>query len=112
MNKYEAMIIFSESLKDNVLEEAVGRVRDEIKKHGGETENTTRLGKRAFARRMRKQDGGHYFILNFSMPGDQITPLLARFKLDEEMFRIQIVRAPERVPEAKKPKESRRHGEP
>ena len=37
MNKYEAMIIFPESLKD--IEEALGKVRAEIKKHGGELES-------------------------------------------------------------------------
>lgn len=96
MNRYEALIIFPESLKDNVLEDALGRVRGEIKKLEGEVESTTRLGKRAFARRMKKQEGGHYAIVTFTMPPQNVTPLLARYKLNEEVFRVQIVRAERR----------------
>lgn len=112
MNKYEAMIIFPEVLKDAQLEEALGTVRGEIKKLGGEVESTTRLGRRAFARRMNKQDAGHYVIVTFKFPQDQVTPLLARFKLNEQVFRVQIVRASERpadaVPVAAE--EGRKHG--
>ena len=92
MNKYEAMIIFPESLKD--IEEALGKVRAEIKKHNGDVESTTRLGKRVFARKMEKQDSGQYVIMTFKMATDQIKPLLTRFKMNEEIFRVQIVRAP------------------
>ena len=70
MNKYEAMFIFPESLKD--IEEALGKVRGEIKKHGGDVESTTRLGKRMFARKMKKQDAGQYVIMTFKLPTDQV----------------------------------------
>lgn len=92
MNKYEAMFIFPESLKD--IEDALGKVRSEIKKHGGDVESTTRLGRRAFARKMEKQDAGQYVIMTFKMPTDQVKPLMTRFKMNEEIFRVQIVRAP------------------
>ena len=92
MNKYEAMIIFPEYLKD--IEEALGKVRAEIKKHGGEVESTTRLGKRVFARKMDNQDAGQYVIMTFKMKTDQVKPLMVRFKMNEEIFRVQIVRAP------------------
>ncbi len=100
MNKYEALVILPESLKDTMLEESLGRVKTEIKKLGGDVESATRLGKRAFARKMKKQDAGHYVILSFSLPGDQIRPLQARLKLDEDVFRIQVVKAPARPPAA------------
>ena len=110
MNKYEAMIIFPESLKD--VEEALGKVRAEIKKHGGDVDSTTRLGRRAFARKMDKQDAGQYVSMTFKLPAEQITPLLARFKMNEEIFRIQIVRAPAAVPPAAGAvAEAKTHGE-
>ena len=93
MNKYEAMVIFPEALKDAQLEEALNNVRAEIKKLGGEVESTTRLGRRAFARKLKKLDAGHYLIVTFKLGPDQVTPLLARFKLNEQVFRVQIVRA-------------------
>lgn len=91
MNKYEAMFIFPESLKD--MEETLGKVRGEIKKHGGDVESTTRLGKRMFARKMKKQEAGQYVIMTFKLPTDQVKTLMTRFKINEEIFRVQIVRA-------------------
>ncbi len=111
MNKYEAVFIFPEALKD--VEEALGKVRAEIKKLGGDVDSTTRLGKRAFARRMKKQEGGHYVIMTFQLGADQIKPLLARFKLNEEIFRVQIIRAPAHPVAAVKSgaEEGKSHGE-
>lgn len=97
LNKYEAMFIFPESVKDSELEEVLTGARDEIKKAGGEIDSTTRLGKRAFARKMNKQDAGHYAIVSFQMAKpDGLPALLARYKLDEQVFRVQIVRASEK----------------
>ena len=50
MNKYEAMIIFRENLKDTDWDGAVEAVRAEIEKLGGKLTSSTRRGKRAFAR--------------------------------------------------------------
>jgi ribosomal protein S6 len=95
VNKYEGLFIFPETLKDTALEEVLGGVKDEIQKHGGEVESATRLGKRAFSRRMKKQEAGHYVMFALKLPGDQIPSLLSRFKLNENVFRVQIVRASE-----------------
>ncbi len=108
MNKYEAMMIFPESLKD--IEEALGKVRAEIKKHGGDVESTTRLGKRMFARKMDKQDAGQYVILTFKMAPEQIKPLTVRFKMNEDIFRLQIVRAPAVAAVAEAGAEAKAHG--
>ena len=112
MNNYEAMFIFPETLKENVLEEAVTHAKAEIKKLGGEVDSTTRLGKRAFSRIMNKQQAGFYVLTTFKMDGDKIKPLLARYKLSEEVFRVQVVKAP--VPSrkaAKKKEEGKKDGD-
>jgi len=96
LNKYEGMIIFSEAIKDASLEAAIGRLKTEIKKFDGEVDSTTRLGKRQFARRMKKKDSGHYVQMAFRMKGDNLAPFLAKLKLNEEIFRAQVVRAVER----------------
>lgn len=94
MNKYEAMIIFQESLKDTDCDEAVETVRAEIEKLGGKMTSATRLGKREFARVMQKQQSGHYVLLAFQLDGEQIAPLHARMKLNTNVFRMQVVHAP------------------
>ena len=89
------MFILPETIKDEDLDGALDRVVEEIKKLGGEVESKTRLGKRGFARRLEKEDAGHYAIITFSIDPDQIQPLLARYKLNDLVFRVQIVRAAE-----------------
>jgi small subunit ribosomal protein S6 len=98
VNKYEAMIIFPDALKDEALEAALEKVEAEIEKSGGKVESKTRMGRRQFARPMDKQNSGQYMVVNFKLDGDKLTALQARFKLNEEIFRIQIVRASEIIP--------------
>ena len=94
MNAYEGMFIFPDALKDEALEEAVGRVRAEIEKLGGGIDNITRLGKRAFARPLaERHTSGHYVVVNFQLAGDHVAPLRERLRLAGEVFRMQIVRA-------------------
>ena len=94
MNKYEAMVIFRESLKDTEWDDAVEAVRAEIEKLGGGVTSKTRLGKRDFARPMQKQQSGHYGLVAFRLAGDKVAALQARLKLNEQVFRVQVVSAP------------------
>lgn len=104
MNKYEAMIIFREDLKDTDWDTAVAAVDAEIQKLGGSVSSTTRLGKREFARPLQKQVSGHYGLMAFQLAGDKVAPLLARLKLDEQVFRVQVVTAPAAPPAPKEEK--------
>ena len=101
MNKYEAMIIFREDLKDADWDGAVDAVRAEIEKLGGKVASCTRLGKREFARPMQKQLSGHYGLIAFQPEGDKVGALQARLKLDEQVFRVQVVTAPAAAAPAK-----------
>ncbi len=102
MNKYEAMIIFRETLKETEWDAAVESVRAEIKKQGGEMTSCTRLGKRDFARPMQKQHSGHYALVAFQLDGDKVAALQARLKLNEQVFRVQVVVAPSAPPAPEK----------
>lgn len=113
MNKYEAMFIFPDSLKPEEFEVALTVVKEEIEKAGGKVASATRLGKRAFGRQLgESQDSGYYAVVNFEMEGAKVAPLQARFKLNERIFRLQILRAqarPEETPAAA-PTEGADHG--
>lgn len=102
MNKYEAMIIFPESMKEEMLDGALEKVAGEVEKLGGRVENKTRMGRRVFARLLKKHAGGQYAVLGFFLDGSKIAPLQARFKLNEDIFRVQVVRAAEAPVEAAK----------
>ena len=88
---YEGMFILPKSLTDEQLEGALESIRQDIARFNGEVKNTVRLGKRPFSRPMKKQDAGYYFVVDFDIEGDQITPLKNRLKLNEFVFRVQIV---------------------
>lgn len=98
MNKYEALIIFRESLKETEWDGAVEAVRTEIEKLGGTMSSCTRLGKRDFARPMQKQESGHYGLVAFLLAGDKVGALQARLKLNGDVFRVQVVVAPPAPP--------------
>ena len=102
MKKYEAMIIFRESLKETDWDGAVDAVRTEIEKLGGKVTSSTRLGKRDFARPLQKQQSGHYGLIAFELAGDKIAALQARLRLDEQVFRVQVVSAPAVPPPPRK----------
>jgi ribosomal protein S6 len=97
---YEGMFILPKKLGDDDLDGALNSIREEIEKAGGDVQATTRLGKRGFARPMKKQDAGHYYVIDFEMEGEQISDLLARLKLNENSFRVQIVKKVETAPVA------------
>jgi len=97
---YEGMFILPKRLGDDDLEGALNSIREEIEKAGGEVQTTTRLGKRSFARPMKKQESGNYYVIDFEMEGGQVSDLLARLKLNENSFRVQIVKKVETAPVA------------
>lgn len=93
MKKYEIMFIFPEALKDDALSAALAKAQEEIKRVGGEIENVTQLGKRGFARVMKKKEAGYYVLAVVKLPAEQVAPLQAKYRLDESIFRVQVVEA-------------------
>ena len=91
MKNYEALFIFDQSLDEDSVSAAIARVQEAISRRGGSVVEEQRLGKRAFARPMNKRDTGFYVRLTVQMDPSAIQPLLARLKLNEEVFRVQIV---------------------
>lgn len=95
MNRYEGLYIFPESVREEALDDVLGRAKEEIEKLGGQVDSTIRLGRRTFARRMNKQGAGYYAVISFTLAGDKVGALQERYKLAGEVFRVQINRAPE-----------------
>jgi small subunit ribosomal protein S6 len=97
LKEYEALFIFSSSLKEDALQEALEQVNGEITKLGGNITNTDNIEKRSFARPLKGMEMGQYVRMEVTMDPDKISPLLARLKLNESVFRTQIVKA-EKIP--------------
>ena len=91
LKTYEAMFIFSGTLKDDALEKLLERIRGDIAKFSGTVVNTQMLGNRAFARPLKKRESGAYVKMAISLDPKDVGALTARFRLNEEIFRVQIV---------------------
>ena len=88
---YEGLFIFPETLDEENLDLAVARVKEELEKLGGTLESTTRMGKKNFARPLKKQKAGLYVVLMFNLEGSKIDAFKARLKLSTNVFRAQFV---------------------
>lgn len=91
MKTYDGLYIFASSAKDDVLDKHLERARGEITRLGGNVLKMETLGKRAFARAMRKRDSGIYVKIRFELDPAQVATLNARYLLIEEVFRVQIL---------------------
>ena len=92
---YEGLFIFPETLDEEQLDQAIDAVKVELEKLDGSLESTTRLGKRSFARPMKKKKAGIYAIIMFRLDGEKISALKLRLKLATNVFRSQFVKKQE-----------------
>ena len=92
---YEGFFIFPETLGEEQLDQAIDTVKAELEKLGGSLESTTRLGKRSFARPMKKNKAGIYTIIMFRLDGLKIPSLKHRLKLGTNVFRAHFVKKEE-----------------
>ena len=54
------------------------------------------LGKRTFARPMQKRENGVYALVRFEMDPSKVRELVNRYRLVEEVFRVQILAVDDR----------------
>ena len=101
---YEGTFIFPDKLLDDELDAAIASAAEEITNLKGTVSKTEKLGRRQFARPMKKQNSGHYVRLSFDAAPEAIAQLHARYKLSEHVFRVQIVTAQE-IPASAEKKE-------
>jgi len=92
---YEGLFIFPETLDEDHLEMAITRVKEELEKLGGSLESTTRMGKKNFARPLKKQKAGFYVVMMIKLEGTNVDAFKKRLKLATDVFRSQLVIAEE-----------------
>ncbi len=88
---YEGLFIFPEVLDEEGLDQSIAQVKEELEKLGGSIESTTRMGKKTFARPLKKQKAGLYVVIMFKLDGNKIDAFKARLKLTTNVFRHQFV---------------------
>ncbi len=91
MKPYEALFILAETVRDENVEDFAAKARAEIERLGGVIEQTLNMGRRPFAVLLHKREGGVYVRIDFMMDPAKFTGLQPRFRLNENIFRMQFV---------------------
>jgi ribosomal protein S6 len=99
VREYQAIFIFSEKFNEEELENAQEQAKSEIESLGGKISHIEKMGRRSFARTMKRQGGGHYVRIDMDFDPQQIDALNRRYALVESVFRVQICRTPEIPPD-------------
>ena len=68
----------------------------EVARLGGNVLEKVSLGKRSFSRPMKKRESGVYVKVRFELDPLKVTELVNRYKLVEEVFRVQILAVDDR----------------
>jgi ribosomal protein S6 len=97
LKTYDALFIFSTNLKDEDVDKVVEKISGEITKLKGKVTDKNLIGKRDFSRQLKKSSSGKYVSLRIAIEPGSIDALKARFKLIEDIFRMQMVVADDRL---------------
>ena len=96
MKKYDALYIFVGIAKDDALNACLEKALAEVTRVGGNVLSTESLGKRAFSRPMSKRESGVYVKVRMELDPLKVGELLSRYRLVEQVFRVQILAVDER----------------
>ncbi|MBQ4200534.1 MAG: 30S ribosomal protein S6 [Kiritimatiellae bacterium] len=96
MKKYDGLYIFAGQAKDDVLESQIAKAVAEVTRLGGNILSQEVLGKRTFARPMAKRESGVYVQIRFELDPQKVGELVNRYRIVEEVFRVQILAVDER----------------
>jgi ribosomal protein S6 len=97
MKKYDGLYIFAGSARDEVLDKMIEAATVEITSLSGQILSTEMLGKKTFTRTIKKRDKWVYVKIRFELDPASIAPLVKRYKLVDEVFRVQILAVDERL---------------
>ena len=96
MKKYDALYIFVGIAKDDALEANLDKALAEVTRLGGNVLEKVQLGKRMFSRPMKKRENGVYVKVRLELDPSKVDELVKRYKLVEEVFRVQILAVDDR----------------
>lgn len=95
MRAYEALIIVKAAGTEQELTRQATHLEEPIKKVGGSVDSNQNMGRRRLAFRIARQAEGHYFLLRFQAPTEQLGELDRLFRLNESVVRFMILSADE-----------------
>ncbi len=91
MRAYEAIFILDERRYEDGGEAFSHSVVKLIGELGGELKQRNAMGRRQFARPIKKQNAGQYWDFIFEMEPDKVAVFKERYRLDETLFRLMVM---------------------
>ena len=91
MRKYDGLYIFAGQAKDDVLAGMIDKALAEVTRLGGNVLAQEVIGKPKDAYPMHKCDRGVYVLARFELEPSKVSELVNRYRLVEEVFRVQIL---------------------
>jgi small subunit ribosomal protein S6 len=95
---YEGMYILSATLSDDARQKAIEKITTGITGRGGEIHKVFDQGRKKLAYEINGKREGHYFLLYFSAPTNNLAEMRREYHLNEDLVRFLTLRA-EVVPE-------------
>jgi small subunit ribosomal protein S6 len=92
VNDYELVTILNGEIKDEDVEETVGRIGQFITNRGGEVQNVDQWGRRRLAYPIGRQLEGTYVVTHLRMPPANAAELEANLRISEDVIRHLLVR--------------------
>lgn len=111
MNKYDALYILPEALKEDEALKVWDAIKAEVQKMGGVIQSDKAPSRRGFARTLGKKNYGYYAEITMEMDPAGVDPLVKKHKIDDRIFRVMITESCGRglQPEASPEEESHHH---
>lgn len=95
---YEGMYILSATLSDDARQKALEKISTGITGRGGEIHKVFDQGRKKMAYEINGKREGHYFLLYFTTPTQNLNDMWREYHLNEDLIRFMTLRT-EVVPE-------------
>jgi len=92
MRDYELVVIFDLDLGVEGQKKALAKIKKEIEKVKGKVVKETEWAKKDLAYPITKKTGGRYFLLEVSLPENEVKDLDPKFRNQEGVLRHLLVR--------------------
>lgn len=96
MRKYELTVLMRPDLESDI-EAPINKVRDIVKKAGGEIKKEDNWGKKKLAYKIRKEDFAIYVYMDIVLPADAPLKISNTLNITEEVLRYLLVLADEKT---------------